>query len=402
VTWRYEDGGPARLQSVPGRLGIQAGSRLRATTRLAPASTMVVGDEERLLLLRHTAGDGAVGVVESIDAQSLDVVASSPELPGGPVWPGGIGIHPSGSIHVVFGNHAHRLGPDLRVVVSRRLPRDRPYNSFVTVSDGTLVTKDFGGSLPNAPVPPEEREACELAALHPESLDVLSRLVLPEASIARLSAEGSDVYVVGDSSLFRVNWDGEELRLDPSMATPYRVFDGQTYGWDCVLALGAAWFLDDGEGSERFAGTMRGLGVSIAPLHLVRVDLATGLVRLAEVCGLIGGLVANPPLVDVDRRLVVAYDSGNGVVVCLDADTLELRWRREQDHACHLLLYAGSGELVTGDGVDVVVLDISSGAELARVDPGHGIQSVLFPCPGRGRDFYVCTFMGVSRIEVVD
>ena len=104
----------------------------------------------------------------------------------------------------------------------------------------------------------------------------------------------------------------------------------------------------------------------------------------------------------MDRRLVVAYDSGNGVVVCLDADTLELRWRREQDHASHLLLYAGSGELVTGDGVDLVVLDISSGAELARVDPGHGIQSVLFPCPGRGRDFYVCTFMGVSRIEVVD
>ena len=126
------------------------------------------------------------------------------------------------------------------------------------------------------------------------------------------------------------------------------------------------------------------------------------MVRLTEVCGLLGGLVANPPLVDEQRRLAVAYDSGNGVVACFDADTLELRWRREQDHASHLLLYAASGELVTGDGNDVVVLDISSGSELARVDPGHGIQSVLFPCPGTGRDFDVTSFMGVSRIEVVD
>ena len=51
---------------------------------------------------------------------------------------------------------------------------------------------------------------------------------------------------------------------------------GQTYGWDAVLALGAAWFLDNGEGSERYVGTFRGQGISSAPLHLVRVDLATG------------------------------------------------------------------------------------------------------------------------------
>jgi hypothetical protein len=400
--WRYEDGCPARLQTVPGRLDITPESRLQVTTRFAPPATMVVGDGERLFLLRHTAGDEAVCIVESLDPESLDVLATSPELAGGPVWPGGMGMDDSGSIHVVFGNHAHRLDPDLRVGASRRLPRDRPYNSFVRLSDGTLVTKDFGGSRPGISVPPEAREPCELVALDPVSLELRARLDLPEASIARLSAVGAEVYVVGDTNLFQVRWDGEELTRSGAMTAPYRVLDGQTYGWDCVLALGAAWFLDDGEGSENFAGTMHGLGISIAPLHLVRIDLRSGMVRLTEVCGLLGGLVANPPLVDVDRRLVVAYDSGNGVVVCLDADTLELRWRREQDHASHLLLYAGSGELVTGDGVEMVVLDISSGAELARVDPGHGIQSVLFPCPGAGRDFYVTTFMGVSRIQVVD
>jgi hypothetical protein len=400
--WRYEDGGPARPQTVPGRLDVTPQRGLQATTRVAPVATMVVGDGERLYLLRHTAGDGAVGIVESVHPQSMEVVASSPDLAGGPVWPGGIGLDGSGSVHVVFGNHAHRLERDLRVVASRRLPRDRPYNGFVPLPDGTLVTKDFGGSRPGVRVPPRTREPCELVALDPLTLDVVARLELPEASIARLSADGDDVYVVGDTSLFRVGWDGRALRRDGHLTAPYRVLDGQTYGWDCVLALGAAWFLDDGEGSEAFAGTMRGLGLSMAPLHLVRVDLRSGMVRLSEVCGLLGGLVANPPLLDEGRRLVVAYDSGNGVMACFDADTLEVRWRRAQDHASHLLLYAESGELVTGDGNDVVVLDIDSGGELARVDPGHGIQSVLFPCPGTGRDFYVTSFVGVSRIRVVD
>ena len=52
--------------------------------------------------------------------------------------------------------------------------------------------------------------------------------------------------------------------------------------------------LDDGDGSERFTGTLRGNGVSICPLHLVRVELVTGEVAMAEVSGRPGGLVANP------------------------------------------------------------------------------------------------------------
>jgi outer membrane protein assembly factor BamB len=178
--------------------------------------------------------------------------------------------------------------------------------------------------------------------------------------------------------------------------------EGQTYGWDCVLAAGAAWFLDDGEGSELYAGSLRGLGVSSAPLHLVRVDLASTAVALTEVCGRAGGLVANPPVVDEQRGIVVGYDSGNGVVTGFDLDTLAVCWQREQDHGSHLLLFSETGELVTGDHADVVVLDISTGYELGRVDSGHGIQSVLFPAPGERRDFYLCSFMGVSRVVAVD
>jgi hypothetical protein len=189
--------------------------------------------------------------------------------------------------------------------------------------------------------------------------------------------------------------------VDRGFRARYRTLDGQTYGWDCVLAGGFAWFLDDGEGSEAFSGTLRGHGRSTAPLHLVRVHVASGEVVMTEVCGSPGGLVANPPVVDVGRGVAVAYDSGNGVLVGFDSGSMAVRWRRDQDHASHLLLYDATGELVTGDHSDVVVLDVVSGRELARADGGLGMQSVLFPAPGPSdREFYVCAFTGISRVEV--
>ncbi len=398
--WRSEDGGPRRTALVPGGLEISATDRLVTTSRVAPAFTMVVADDDRLFALRHTAGEGATAVVERIDPVTLEPVATSPALPGGPVWPGGIGVHDDGTLHVVFGNHASRLDPELRVLASQPLPRCRPYNSFVTLPDGHLVTKDFGGALPGGQ-PHMDDVGCEVLVLDPGRLEVVARLTVPEPSIARLSADGDDVYVVGDTSLFRLRWDGGALLLDDRFTARYRTIEGQTYGWDCVLAAGAGWFLDDGEGTERFAGTFRGSGVSTAPMHLVRVDLGTGEVALAEVCGRPGGIVANPPVVDERRGVAVGYDSGNGCMTGFDIGTLEVRWRREQDHASHVLLYEGTGELVTGDHTDVVVLDVATGEERARTATEGGVQSVLFPAPGFGRDFYVCTFLALTRVEVV-
>lgn len=400
MTWRAEDGGPRRTQTAPGGLHLEGGATLAVTTRMAPATTMVVDDGERLYLLRHTAGDGAVAWVEEIDPVDLEPRRRSPELAGGPVWPGGMALSDDGALHVVFGRHAHRLDADLAPTASRRLPRDRPYNSFVTLPDGVLVTKDFAGSRPGVPVPPDERQRCELVALDPADLRILDRLELSEPSIARLSADGDTVYVVGDTSLLRARWDGERLRADDDFAARYRTRDGQGYAWDCVLAAGAAWFLDDGDGSEAFDGTLRGHGRATAPLQLVRADLGDGRVEAVEIDGEPDGLVANPPVVDEGRNVVVGYDSGNGVMAAFDLDTLAPRWRRAQDHGAHLLLYRDTGELVTGDHADVVVLDITSGRELARADTASAMQSVLFPCPGRDRDLYLCSLFSVSRVAV--
>ncbi len=409
--WPCEDGGPRRLQ-VPGeghRLSLRRGISLETAWRTVPAATMAVTrDPGELYLLRHTTGEAAVSFVERIDPLTLAPLGRSPDLPGGPTWPGSLAAHGNGSLYVVFGNHAHRLGPDLTVLASAALPRHRPYNGFVLLPDGHLATKDFAGALPGARAAGGEREPSELLVLEPDGLGTVDRCGLSEPSVARLSAWGDEIFVVGDSSLCRVRWDGR-LRPDERAPTRYRTLRGQTYGWDCVIALGAAWFLDDGEGSERYSGTLYGHGVSDAPLHLVRVDLGDGSTTMAEVCGLPGGLVANPPVVDVDRSVAVGYDSGNAVMTAFTVGTdgsLSVRWQRRQHHGGHLLLVPDSGALVTGDfdagrGTDqVVVVDIETGEELARADTGSPVQSVLFPAAGFEDDFYLCTFTTLTRVSV--
>jgi len=81
-----------------------------------------------------------------------------------------------------------------------------------------------------------------------------------------------------------------------------------------------------------------------------------------------------------------------------------LRWRRQQNHACHPLLFSDTGELVTNDhdadrmADDIVVVDIESGRERVRLAAGSAVQSVLFPAAGFGRDFYYCSFAALTRV----
>lgn len=412
--WPAEDGGPRRLQ-VPGGgvrgLGLVPGQGLEATSRMAIASTMVVLREPgEAYLLCHTGGDGAHAWVERFDPETLKVVERSPDLPGGPTWPGGMAAHADGSLHVVFGRHAHRLGADCSLLASRELPRNRPYNSFVTLPDGHLVTKDFGGELPAGVVDAAPIAPAELLVLDPVDLEIVARLELAEPSVARLSAHGDDVYVVGDTALHRVRWDAAARRLvrDDGFDATYRTLPGQTYGWDAVIAADAAWFLDDGEGTHAYAGSLRGCGRSGVPLHLVRVDLVSGAVSLTEVSGLPGGIVANPPVVDEQRRIVIAYDTGNGVVAAFrydeDGATTPL-WRADLDHGCHPLLFPDTGEVLLGDhrpdagGEHAVVLDVETGVEKARVPTDSPLQSMLFPAVGFAGDVYCVSFTTLTRVR---
>ena len=409
--WPAEDGGPRRTATprTGVGLGLNPDEVLTVTSRSAIVTTMLVLREPgELFLLCHTGGNDAVAWVEQLHPETLETLRRSPDLPGGKTWPGGLAAHANGSLYVVFGRHLHRLDPDLTVTGSVLLPRDRPYNSFVILPSGALALKDFGGVLPPG-VDMIGDETCELLVVDPDSLSVLANAVIPERSIARLSADGDAIYLVGDTHLYRVHWTGTELTVDDAFTARYRTVDGQTYGWDAVIAAGAAWFLDNGAGSEGYAGSFLGRGISEAPLHLVRVDLDSSAVTLTEVCGLPLGIVANPPAIDASRHIAVGYDSANGVLAAFTIGpdgTCAPRWDRRQNHACHPIIYPDTGELVTADyDADrmmdqIVVLDIETGTERGRVDTGSPLQSVVFLAPGFGRDLYYCSFPTVSRITV--
>jgi hypothetical protein len=327
----------------------------------------------------------------------------------------------------VAGNHCHRLSADLEVLAVRRLPAPRPYNSFVVLGDGTLVTKDFDREL---------REPARLVLLHPDTLEPRCPDVsLGEPAIARLSADGDTVYAVGARAVHRLRWDGATLVPDERWGAPY-LRPGHSYGWDPVIAGGQLWFMDNG--AHFLVTTRRGAAAAPGAVSLVRMSLtAPADIERVEVCGAPRGAITNPPLYDAERRIAVAFDSANGVVQAFRfGERLVPLWRRELAHAAHMLHHSATGELVLGDfhgpafgrtragravgrrtawalsheallraaslgsHDEVVVVDISTGAELGRAPVPSATQSVLFPAPGFGRDLYWCTMTTMARIAV--
>jgi len=441
--WPAGDGGPRRLQQPRGLrgLGMAAGERLEVTAvRDAFATTMVVlRDPGEVYVLRHTLGrrplqDPTITWVEQLDPLTLATLRRSPDLAAGPFWPGGMAAHADGSLHVVAGTHCHRLSARLALLATRELPGPRPYNSFVVLADGTLVMKDFDRDL---------KEPARLVLLDPATLERrCDDVSLHEPAIARLSADGDDLYVVGARTVLRLHWDGACLQRDAEWGAPY-LEPGRSYGWDPVIAGGHLWFLDNG--THDFVTTMQGAAVSPGPVHLHRMSLSGPAdVDRVEVCGARRGAVTNPPLYDERHRIAVAYDSANGVVRAfrfVDGDDdhggrLMPLWRRELGHAAHMILYPDTGDLVLhdfhgpavnrtrlgraigrrvtaimrrprlralatkGSRDEVVVVDIETGAERGRASVPSLMQSVVFPAPGFDRDLYWVTMTTIARVAV--
>lgn len=407
--WPAEDGGPQRRQhpwGVPG-LNLQAGEQLACTTRNTLLSTMtVLGDPGQVYLLTHSALRSQLGLpttacVERIDPVTLKTQIASPRLPGGPMWPGGMAIHTNGDLYVVYGRYAHRLSRDCEIKAAFQLPVDQPYNSFVVLDNGLIVTKNLSESTPAL-----------LTVLTPELQSASGDTLCPEPSIARLSSQGNAVYVVGVKSIFRYHWreDRQALVLDTQWRHDYITGTKQVFGWDVVIDGWHAWFMDNGRHNYRLR--MIESGLNPTPNRLIRVALNDSQDHQAwEISGLAHGSITNPPLVDVQRGIVVAYDAANCMMRAWDMQSsqaktaLTPKWELKNfGCASHMILYPDSGELVTNDyrrwGEEVVVLDINTGLEKARVRSGGITQGVVFPSTGWDRDFYWSSMGRLARIFV--
>jgi hypothetical protein len=417
--WPCEDGGPRRLQAPNGSPGLnfQPDEALKVHHRpiLIGCMTITRAPSE-VFLLGHTGPPTETTAwVERIDPESLAPLKRSPPLESGPVWPGGIAAHANGSLYVTYGRWCHRLDADCQPVASRMLPRERPYNSLLILPDGHLVMKDLAGGQGRHALPADTRGS-EVVVLEPGRLEIVARHEIPEGSIARLSADLSAadeprVYVIGDTRAMRLYWDPARCLLteDDGWMTRYLLFQGQTFGWDAVIADESAWFLDNGEGASGFGPSFRGKGVSTAPLHLVRVPLQGGPPQFLEICDKPGGIVANPPGIDATRHIAVGYDSGNGVVTAWRYDAPggpKRLWQREQHQAGHMIVFPDTSELLSYDydhehgSENCVILDIESGDEKGRVAINSPVQCVVFPSVGWQRDVYATTFATVARVYI--
>jgi hypothetical protein len=309
-------------------------------------------------------------------------------------------IHRNGDLYVVYGRYAHRLNRGCEPLASRQLPIDLPYNSFVFLDNGLLVTKNLSESV-NA----------RISVLDPQTLEpVCADIQCPEPSIARLSSDGNTLYVVGVRSIMRYHWDAtlQTLVPDPDWLCDYIGDSRQTYGWDVVLAGGHAWFMDNGK--HRYFTRMTGAGVNPTANRLIRVALNdSGNRQMLPISGLRGGSVTNPPLYDQQRQIVVAYDSANSYLRAWRFDpqscALAPLWEKQAfGCASHMINYPASAELVVNDyrkrGEEVVVLNIDTGVELARVRSGGLTQGVVFPSSGWNRDLYWSSMGRLARIFV--
>ena len=324
---------------------------------------------------------------------TLETVRRSPDLPGGPTWPGG---HRRARQRVAVRRVRQPRAPARRPILDGARLGRRCRGTVRTTASWCCPTATWSRRTSAAPGPadPDGRRPApsELLVLEPEHARHRRRAA---RCPSRRSPDSAPTATTCTSSATPAcsgaRWDGAALDARRRRSAPrYRTLDGQTYGWDAVIDGGAAWFLDNGERQRAVRRHVPRRGRSTRRrCTWCASDLADGAVTLTEICGLPGGLVANPPAVDAERRIAVGYDSGNGVVA---AFRLRRRRRaprrcgaREQNHACAPAAVprhrrAGADDHDAARSADqVVVLDIETGEELGRVDTGSPVQSVVFP-----------------------
>ncbi len=431
--WPVECGGNRRQKAASGRLDAANGTARTVSVTSDRWNVMVVERDPGQWYVGGTmaafSGPPPHGWVHRIDAETLEPLAVSPDLPcGDHVWCGAILAHANGSILSVNGSYLHRLDPDdLSVQAERRLPAESSHNGLLALGDGTLVTKDLrlvgqGGTT--------------ISRLDPDSLQVIGEpLLLPEGSMGRIAADVTDpgptgpavehVYVPGTEHVWRLIVDGDDLIVDDRWRPRYRAADDDNgLSWDACLSDGACWIMDCGDiESVRLIHTTfpngrfeRAPGRDLSwrrpapwsgPQRLLRCDLADeGKVTAVAPFGTPGGGIIAPPVHVPEQDMAIAWDSINGGLAGVShrSGSLEVAWQlADVRPSMQPVVFPDSGELVindfNADGFDdVIVVDIGSGQVLDRVGTGSRIANGMFLTPGGNRDVFYCSTTVLARV----
>jgi hypothetical protein len=284
------------------------------------------------------------------------------------------------------------------------------------MDNGFIVTKNFSDSLP-----------ARFTVLSPNLERVCPDIEHFEPSIARLSSSGTTVYIIGVTTVCRYHWCDSTFKLDENWAHDYVTSTGQDYGWDGVIDIpnNNFWFMDNGR--HNYIISMVEAGVNPSPNRLIRVSLTDS--RDNEsifISNCPHGSVTNPPLIDPERKIVVAFDSSNRFISAYRYSTVQEDSTTSSDPgtgfvhhrttltplwsksnfgvASHMIFYSKPGYFFVNNyrywWESVALLDITTGNEVASVWTGGFYQGVVFPSIGWNNDIYWVTIGRISRIFI--
>ena len=415
--WPVECGGNQRPKAVPSPgLAVRPIDRLVTTTRRTGRWPVMFIQRRPGELFLHGMSVGedphVAGWVERVDPITLEPLASTGDLPAGEhEWSGSIAAHRNGDLYTVCGSYLHRLDTTCAVTASRSLPVDHAHNGLLILDDGAIVTKDIRvGDTPST-----------LTVCRP-TLDVVTTVEVPEASMGRLAASGDDLYVVGATRIFRYRWDGETLTRDLGWEPTYRSPDRGGMAGDATVVDGRVWVMDNGDIPSvraRFAQhpPLRAVGRRSTeeeapwtePVRAIGVSVSDP----DEVATLVpteqpAGWVTAPPL--VHAGVAVAWDTGGMGLAAFDLtgdQPGDMLWFQPFRTSMQPLVFPDSRELVINDfrlldgssSDDLVVLNLDTGQMKARVPTGATRMAGMFLTPGFDRDVYYCSVDTVARVQ---
>jgi hypothetical protein len=421
--WPVECGGNRRQKAAAGGLNARTGTADVVTRKDARWHVMAIRRAPGEVYVGGTmpawSGPEPHGWLQRIDPDTLEPLAESPELPaGGHVWCGAIAAHVNGDIYKVNGCYMHRLDADCQVVTERRLPVDQAHNGLLTLSDGSIVTKDLrlAGQGPST-----------VTRLSPDGLTLIGEpLRLPEGSMGRIASDltedGEFIYIPGIEHVWRIRVDADRMTIDPDWSPVYRR-EGGSHGlsWDGCISDGSLWLMDNGDiDSLRAIYGEHPNGRFEAPSNrlswrrpapwsgaqrLIKVSLDTGDIREIEPFGTPGGGIIAPPVHVPEHGICIAWDSINGGLAGIadDREGLRVAWTLDARPSMQPVVFPETGELVINDFRDnddrLIVVDIPTGEVIDDVGTGSRVANGMFLTPGGDRDVYYCSTFAVARVR---